>query len=115
MNVVDMARKVVVASDGVLPVSSLPQGEFAIAMASRSARSRDHVIAEERFDKSPWAGIIGVFGRQRPNGMQMVGSTTIASIENGRCRRARRNAARNAAISSTSADERRSASVNVKK
>ena len=48
MNVVDMARKVVVAADGVFPVSSLPQSEFAIAMTSRAAAGRNHVVAEER-------------------------------------------------------------------
>src|SRR3954451_24135717 len=58
MNVVDMARKVVIAANGVLPVSSLPQSEFAIAMTWRAAVGRNHVFAEESFDKAPSPGIV---------------------------------------------------------
>jgi hypothetical protein len=71
MNVGDVARKVVVAANGA-PSIVVATKRVRHAITPRAAGRRNHVIAEERFDNTPSAGIIGVLRRQRPNGMQMV-------------------------------------------
>ena len=73
VDVIQVLGVVVVVSDAMLPVTSLPDGALASASA---ASARRHIVrhphCEARLDQPPSQRVVCIIGRQLPKAVQMV-------------------------------------------
>jgi len=63
MHVVSVPGKVGIVADGVFPISSLPQREFAVGVALEGRAGREQAGAEMSLDPPPTTGKIGIARR----------------------------------------------------
>src|ERR1043166_7658968 len=72
MNVIDVACKIGLVADGVLPEPSLPKCIVPVRMAPRRRTRCDHMVAEMSLDPPPAPREIRISRRQGENRMQMI-------------------------------------------
>lgn len=81
VDVIHVRRVVLFIADRVLPESSLPNAALTLGHAyRRQAFGFRQCFGEGDLDCLPACRVIGVIGRQRPNGMHGSGKTTHASM-----------------------------------
>ncbi len=73
VDVVEMAREVVVIADGVFPEPPLPQGVFALCIRLEQRVQSGDLPGEQAFDPTPAAGEIGVALRKGEHCVEVVG------------------------------------------
>jgi len=72
VNVIDMAKEIVLGPDRVFPITSLPKGKFAVRVAiDRDAGIKQHG-AEVSFDASPASSEIRISFRQGQDRMKVI-------------------------------------------
>src|SRR5262249_27889734 len=74
VNVVDMARKIGLVADCVLPIAPLPYSLFPLSAFARApVRIGRQTAGEVVLDQAPAAGKIRIVYGQRPDGVQVIG------------------------------------------
>ncbi len=72
VNVIDVPRVVVVVANCMLPISSLPKGEFAVDVALDDFAPLEQTTAKVSFDAPPSSRKVCIVDRQGENSMQMI-------------------------------------------
>jgi hypothetical protein len=74
VDVVDVPLKIGVVPDRMLPITALPDSSFTPRrLARRAPRSLVETTRKARLDQAPARWVVGVVGRQRPDGVEVVG------------------------------------------
>ncbi len=115
MDVVEVPRKVFVIADRMLPESSLPQHVLALGIGFDRNAVGDDASGEEALQPAPPAREIGIILRKRKDRMEVIWQDHDRVDRKGALASGDANAERKEAMWSTRADERRFASVTVKK
>jgi hypothetical protein len=73
MNVVDMTREIVVITNSVFPITSLPDPALSFgSTALGNLFTRAEASREGRFDQPPASGKVGITFRKSPDRVQMI-------------------------------------------
>ncbi|MBU0621104.1 MAG: hypothetical protein KJ795_04600 [Gammaproteobacteria bacterium] len=114
-----MSLEIPLVPQHVFPITMLPQRLLSpprLAGIWHGTQRGIAMLGEPRLNQPPTDGKIRIVRRQRPDAMQVIRKTTIASSANGREARTERNADRNTSTASVEANIGRRISVtNVKK